>query len=142
MEIKDITKEYSNNDLTILWQAKKCIHSEKCWRGLPEVFRYGKKPWIDPEAAKSKVIMNQIDLCPSGALSYKTKNENLKKEATMSTKINLAKNGPVLMKGQLEIEMPDGSIREERNVALCRCGSSNNKPYCDGTHTKIDFKAD
>ncbi len=142
MEIKDITKEYSNDDLTIVWQPKKCIHSEKCWRGLSEVFRYGKKPWVDPNGADSKTIVNQIDQCPSGALSYKLKNQSLNKEKTMSTKINLAKNGPVLLKGNIEIQMPDGSVREESNAALCRCGASNNKPFCDGTHSKINFQAD
>lgn len=142
MEIKDVTKEYPNEELSILWKPKMCIHSEKCWRGLSDVFRYGKKPWIDPNGAESKQIMKQIDLCPSGALSYKLKNEKNKESGSAPTKINITKNGPILLKGDVEINLPNGETRKESNLALCRCGSSNNKPFCDGSHTKIDFKAD
>ncbi len=142
MEIKDITKEYPNDDIKILWKPKLCIHSEKCWRGLPEVFRYGKKPWVDPQGAETDEIKKQIDQCPSGALSYLLKNEKNEESAIAPTKINIAENGPLLVKGDVEINLPNGEIRKEKSVALCRCGSSNNKPFCDSSHTKINFKAD
>jgi uncharacterized Fe-S cluster protein YjdI len=44
--MEDITKEYSKDDLTVVWQPKKCIHSANCWRGLPKVFNPKEKPWI------------------------------------------------------------------------------------------------
>ncbi len=140
MDIKDISKEYQGEDLIIVWQPKKCIHSEKCWRGLPEVFRYGQKPWVVPDGATTGSIVNQIDQCPSGALSYKMKNKETQTKSTM-VKINLAENGPLLVKGNVEITLKDGTIKEEKNTALCRCGASSNKPYCDGTHSKINFEA-
>jgi uncharacterized Fe-S cluster protein YjdI len=139
MNIKDVRKEYPNKDLNIIWQPKKCIHSEKCWRGLSTVFKYGQRPWVDPEGASSEAIKNQIDQCPSGALSYEMKNSEKENNTMSNTTITIAKNGPLLIKGNIEIQLTDGTIKEEKTTALCRCGSSSNKPYCDGTHSKVNF---
>ena len=71
--MKDITKEYTNGEITIVWKPAICAHSTICWKGesgLSEVFDPEKRPWIDPEGASSERIMAQIDKCPSGALSY------------------------------------------------------------------------
>jgi CDGSH-type Zn-finger protein len=53
-------------------------------------------------------------------------------------------NGPVLVKGSLEVRSADGvtSSYHEGQAALCRCGASSKKPFCDGTHKKIGFSAD
>lgn len=66
---------YSNGEVTIVWKKHLCIHSTKCWRGLHSVFRPGERPWIRPEGADSASIKDQIDQCPSGALSYRTSDE-------------------------------------------------------------------
>lgn len=56
-------------------------------------------------------------------------------------KINLVENGPVLVEGSFEIKNSKGeTVQTENQVALCRCGGSKNKPFCDGTHQKINFK--
>ena len=57
------------------------------------------------------------------------------------TKIEIAANGPILVHGTIEIKNSDGKVEIKENMtALCRCGASANKPYCDGAHRKIDFK--
>ncbi len=69
-------KKYSNEDITIVWQPDKCIHSTKCWKGetgLLSVFNPKIKPWINPEGASTDRIIEQINTCPSGALSYHKK---------------------------------------------------------------------
>ena len=63
-------KKYTKDELTITWDHKKCIHSEKCWRNLGNVFKPRERPWIQPDGAKIEEIVNQIDQCPSGALGY------------------------------------------------------------------------
>jgi uncharacterized Fe-S cluster protein YjdI len=71
--MKDITKKYSNGEVTIVWQPSVCIHSSICWRGengLPQVFNPSEKPWIKPDGAETNRIIEQIKKCPSGALSY------------------------------------------------------------------------
>lgn len=65
------TKNYSNGEITVLWQAEKCIHSGICARGLSSVFKPKEKPWIKMEATDSETIAAQVKKCPSGALSLK-----------------------------------------------------------------------
>lgn len=57
--------------------------------------------------------------------------------------IKARENGPYLVKGPVSIRDVDGNeYRTEREtVALCRCGGSTTKPFCDGTHSKIGFAA-
>ena len=70
------TKEYSNGEVTIVWEAKKCIHSTNCWRGLPDVFKPKEKPWINPNNVSNESIINQVNKCPSGALTTYINNKS------------------------------------------------------------------
>ncbi|WP_353185273.1 (4Fe-4S)-binding protein [Parapedobacter lycopersici] len=65
------TYEYTNGEVTILWKPEKCIHSGVCVRALPQVYNPKERPWIKPENATSKQLMDQVAQCPSGALSLK-----------------------------------------------------------------------
>lgn len=67
---RDITKKYTNGEVTIIWKPSLCIHSKVCWTELREVFDPFVKPWIRPEAAETERIIAQVKKCPSGALSY------------------------------------------------------------------------
>lgn len=146
--MEDITKEYSNGDITVVWQPKKCIHSAKCWHGLGEVFNPKTKPWIDVTKAESQRIVEQVRECPSGALSIKSEknesvpiaigSENAVKDS--NTDITILKNGPLMVKGSLSIKHKDGKEETQKEVYLCRCGQSENKPFCDGAHKKCGFK--
>lgn len=68
--MKDITKKYSNGEVTVVWKPGLCIHSAICFKGLPTVFDPRKRPWVTPEGASTQQIVDQIKKCPSGALSY------------------------------------------------------------------------
>ena len=70
MNPKDITKEYTNGEVTVVWQSGKCTHSGNCVRNNPDVFQPKVKPWIKIDASTSDKIINAVDKCPSGALSY------------------------------------------------------------------------
>jgi len=59
-------------------------------------------------------------------------------ELTIST----APNGPLLLDGGFEIRGADGAIHRAKKAALCRCGLSGNKPYCDGSHATGGFQAE
>ncbi|MBT8185449.1 MAG: (4Fe-4S)-binding protein [Eudoraea sp.] len=138
----EIVKEYSTEELTVVWKPKLCIHAEVCVKTLPNVYDPHAKPWISPENADTASLKSQIDKCPSGALSYYMDND--KKKIDMSdtkTKVEVAANGPLLVHGELEVKNPDGEITtKKRTTAFCRCGASTNKPYCDGSHNEIGFK--
>ena len=61
--------KYSNGEVTVVWQPELCIHSGRCFHGLPEVFKPKEKPWITPERSTTEKIIAQVKRCPSGALS-------------------------------------------------------------------------
>lgn len=68
--MKSITKKYTNGEVTIVWQPALCVHSAKCFLGLPSVFDPTKRPWINPQGADTQRMIDQVKECPSGALSY------------------------------------------------------------------------
>ena len=138
----EITKKYTNGDLTVLWKPKLCIHSGICVQTLPEVYNPKEKPWIKAENASIDALKSQIGKCPSGALSYTIKNQDNNISEAVETKVEALRNGPLLVHGKLNVKHSDGKSEIKKKVtAFCRCGASGNKPYCDGTHNSINFKA-
>jgi len=145
---KEAVKEYSNGEVTVYWRSELCIHSANCLIGLPEVFNMKKKPWINVHASNSKDIMKTIDTCPSRALTYlkstKFVTSKPRAKAKMKSKfarIHILKNGPVLVTGNFIVrDSRKKKLKIENEVAaLCRCGNSKKKPFCDGTHQVIGF---
>jgi CDGSH-type Zn-finger protein len=58
-------------------------------------------------------------------------------------KLRFKENGPIIVTGEVSVVDADGKeIKELENVALCRCGASGNKPYCDGSHVASGFVAE
>ena len=143
MANREIIKEYSKGDFNVVWKPKQCIHSEICVKMLPEVYKPTEKPWIQAENASIEALKDQIDKCPSGALSYYMKDELKNNTETMSEgiKAEVMANGPLLVHGHIEITGIDGKKEtKQRTTAFCRCGSSKNKPYCDGAHIIAGFE--
>ncbi len=138
-----IVKEYSNGEVTVIWQPHLCIHSTLCFNGLPEVFQPNERPWVKIAAADSTRIVEQVRRCPSSALSYRTNREaDAADTATASeTMIELVKNGPLLIHGNVMVKDAAGNEMRRANVtAFCRCGGSQNKPFCDGSHSSTSFE--
>ena len=143
---KDIIKKYSNGEVTVVWKPAMCIHSTICWKtatGLPEVFNPRVKPWINATGADSSSIVEQVDKCPSGALSfyYNGEPDGEEKEVDLETKIEVLSNGPLLVYGNITVKDKQGNETKKSKVtAFCRCGQSKNKPYCDGSHIPAKFE--
>lgn len=140
--MEDITKQYTNGEITVVWKPKMCMHSTNCFKGLPGVFDPRKRPWVSSEGATSEEIMAQIDKCPSGALSYfKNGDVGQPNVVDAETIIEVTENGPLLVYGNVKIKDAQGNeVVKNKVTAFCRCGASSNKPYCDGTHRKIGFQ--
>jgi CDGSH-type Zn-finger protein len=62
----------------------------------------------------------------------------------MTAKITLLPNGPLFVEGEFEVSLKDGTKIEVPGpkAALCRCGQSSKKPFCDGSHARCGFKAE
>lgn len=144
MDKKNVKKEYSNGEITIVWESAKCIHSTRCWNekvGLKSVFNPQERPWIKPEGASSDDIMRHIQNCPSGALSYYRNNENNSVLPEVAQQIvEVVANGPLMVFGNIEVKCNNTQERKSSVTAFCRCGHSSNKPYCDGAHVKNGFQ--
>ena len=65
-----IKKYYTNEELTIVWEAQKCQHSGNCIMRNSDVFRLGERPWIKMENSTTEKIIETVEKCPSGALAY------------------------------------------------------------------------
>jgi uncharacterized Fe-S cluster protein YjdI len=143
MSENEIVKHYeANNGLTVVWKPKLCIHAAECVKRLPQVYNPNEKPWIKVENASAEELMEQINACPSGALSYISENINETSEV-METIVDVLANGPLLVHGKLIVKDSKGNeVEKTATTAFCRCGASSNKPYCDGGHAKIGFNAD
>lgn len=139
-------KEYSNGEITVIWKPEICVHSGICVKHSPTVFKPKERPWMKIEGAASNEIMRTVEQCPSGALSYriekKTVEEPMVKIPEGVTKIEAMKNGPLVVYGEIEIKDSDGGIKTSTatTTALCRCGASKDKPFCDGSHLDAKFK--
>ena len=135
-------KEYSNGEVTVTWEPQVCMHSKRCWQGLIQVFNPENKPWINMDGASTQRIIEQVKQCPSGALGFYMNDEQSESGSISHDKVKISpsRNGPLLIKGEVDLELPDGSVKNcTGNTALCRCGASSNKPFCDGTHSKVSF---
>lgn len=140
MEKKEIIKEYSNGDFTVVWKPGICIHAGICAKTLPQVYNPDIRPWIKAENATVDELKSQIDQCPSGALSYYIKGADNAAAEKQETKVEVRANGPLLVTGDLIVADAEGNITaKSKKTAFCRCGGSGNKPYCDGSHNKINF---
>ncbi|MDI1305579.1 MAG: (4Fe-4S)-binding protein [bacterium] len=70
MDPENIKKEYTNGEVTVVWQSGKCIHSGNCVRNNPDVFQPREKPWIKIDGSSTEKIIDTVKKCPSGALTY------------------------------------------------------------------------
>jgi len=121
----------------VVWKPEMCIHSAKCVHGLPGVFKPKEKPWIQIENGSSEELIKTIDTCPSGALSYYKNSGDPKNSEEMSEtkKVEVIKDGPLMVFGDTEITHDDGRVEvKKRSSAFCRCGKTQNGPFCDGSH--------
>jgi len=141
--------KYTNGEVTVVWKPNVCIHSTLCWKGLAEVFKPKERPWIQLGDTATEKIIEQVRQCPSGALSYYLNEETapeepadkIVSETAHLLKVEVSPNGPYLIKTECLIVHADGKEETKTGtVALCRCGASANKPYCDGQHRKIGFE--
>ncbi len=163
------TRDYEGPGITVHWDGARCVHSERCTTGLPAAFDKSARPWVDVYAAPADEIAAVIDRCPSGALTY-TRTDgsehgrrgyavdedpssaraadapaqngtavSLRGGATATIAPEL--DGPYVVMGPLALLQADGTTRVLVRATLCRCGQSSAKPFCDGTHQVIGFRA-
>lgn len=132
---------FAGDKMDVSWDERLCIHIAECGQSKDEVFCGGRDPWCIPDSAESSEVEDIIKRCPSGALSFTYKDGTAEILGAEENSVKVVYNGPLYLQGDLDI---DGAQEDMTSVkfraALCRCGASKNKPFCDNSHIKINFE--
>jgi CDGSH-type Zn-finger protein/truncated hemoglobin YjbI len=147
--VPDRRDTYIGQQVTVLDNRGTCQHSGLCTERLATAFRLGKEPFVMPSGGRLDEIIRAVRDCPSGALSYAFDGVEARDEVDYHAKrtatIEVSKDGPYRIRGGIVLSDAHGSP-EPRNAgaslehyALCRCGHSQNKPFCSGMHWYVEF---
>jgi CDGSH-type Zn-finger protein/uncharacterized Fe-S cluster protein YjdI len=129
--------EYRGTKVVIRFDGHKCIHSRQCVLGLPEVFvANADGPWIRPDGAPPETVAALALNCPSGAITVERLDGDRNESPPSINVVRVRENGPLAFHADLVIEGHGGALR----ATLCRCGASQRKPFCDGSHARVEFK--
>ena len=133
--------KYPGKDATVAWQGRLCIHIGECGRAQGDLFVGGRKPWCQPDVATDDEVEEVVLRCPTGALTFDFADGSPTEKADSVNTVQVAYNGPLFVRGDLEIEgAPEDADGLKYRAALCRCGKSKTKPFCDNSHEEAGFK--
>jgi CDGSH-type Zn-finger protein len=115
-----------------------CAHMAFCGQGKVNAWSLARES-EDPDNRERVIWM--VRRCPSGRLQYRIVPDPEPVEEDLPSEVAVVADGPLWVRGGVPVEAADGFRYEVRNrVALCRCGHSQNKPFCDGSHWNVGFK--
>ena len=136
--IVDGVETVEGRDLTLSFEARRCIHARYCVTGAPTVFLANVKgPWLHPDTLPVERLAAIAHECPSGAIRYRRKDGKADESVPPVNLAAVREAGPYALRGALRLDGVDIGFR----ATLCRCGASKNKPFCDGSHHEVNFAA-
>jgi CDGSH-type Zn-finger protein/uncharacterized Fe-S cluster protein YjdI len=132
--------KYDGEKINVEWDGRLCIHIGECGYSKGELFVGGRDPWCKPDLASVEDVVDIVKRCPTGAITFESNDNSVTETADAENTVTVSYQGPYFIRGDLEIDaasddMPGVSFR----AALCRCGASKNKPFCDNSHEEIGF---
>lgn len=138
----EVRRSYEGAGIVVHWEPALCIHTTNCIRNQPGVFDPGARPWVNVTAAHADEIAAAVESCPTGALRYERTDVAPGEAPRVPMSIQARTNGPLFVRGEIEIvDLKGETVRTATRLALCRCGSSKNKPYCDLSHREVGFQS-
>jgi len=140
-KVGQVRKVYRGRDIEVSFDLDICIHVGECLRGERSVFKLDRRPWVLPDAGAADEIARIVELCPSGALQYRRLDGGAEETLRETTTVTPIRNGPLLVRGRIEVTREDGTVETLPRATLCRCGESEHKPFCDNRHLKVGFRA-
>lgn len=133
------TRRYGGDGIEVTYDVGRCIHAEECVHGLPAVFDPSKKPWVQLGGADAERVATVVERCPTGALRYE-RSDGVGEEPPRENVLRPAPDGPLYGHGDFVLRAGGAEVDAGYRIALCRCGASANKPFCDGSHTRAGFE--
>lgn len=144
--VPDRQDVYVGQQVTVLDNRGICQHSGLCTDRLSGVFHSGGEPFVTPSGGRMDEIVRAARDCPSGALSYVLGGEaTAKADESRAPAIEVTRDGPYRVTGAIALTGPDDRPvvkavgGSDEHYALCRCGQSQNKPFCSGMHYYVGF---
>ena len=122
-------RTYRGKNVTVYYDARRCLHFAECVRGLHGVFDTRARPWIQPDNADAELVAEVVRRCPTGALHYEL-TDGPDEQPDRPTRVDTVDGGPLLLRGEVLLQTPAGELHDVR-AALCRCGLTENEPFCD-----------
>jgi len=139
----DSDNEARTERLHLRFDPSRCIHSRQCVLNAPRVFLANVEgPWLHPENATAEHLAHVAQSCPSGAITYRRLDDGPGEPAPEVNMLFLRENGPYAI--QANMVLSEGASFGQGSAyraTLCRCGKSQNKPFCDNSHREADFAA-
>jgi CDGSH-type Zn-finger protein/uncharacterized Fe-S cluster protein YjdI len=132
---------FEGEKVDVAWDGRLCIHVQECTRAKGKLFESGRNPWGKPNLGEPDYVAEVARRCPTGALTYERKDGGAGETAPEANTVVISNNGPLYVEGDLAIDGAKDDMPGVRyRAALCRCGDSKNKPFCDNTHEKEGFR--
>lgn len=136
---KSKIKTFSGDAIAVHFAEDLCIGIAECGRATGALFEAGRTPWCDPDQESVARVREIVERCPSGALTY-TDASGGEEVAPADNTITVISDGPFYVSGALAIEGFEDRPEVKHRAALCRCGQSENKPFCDNSHREANFR--
>ena len=131
---------YPGTDIDVTWDRRLCIHVGECTRAKGEVFVSGRDPWGEPDRASADEVAEIVGRCPTGALAHTRRDGGEPEAPPAGNTVVVAGYGPLYAHGDLRVEGSRDDMPGVRTrAALCRCGQSRTKPFCDNSHEAAGF---
>ena len=145
--VPDRRDEYDGVQVQIFDNRGICAHSGFCTDRLGSVLHVGQEPFITPSGGRLDEIIKAVRACPSGALSYGIDGVEARNQVDQNrtASIEVSKDGPYRITGGVRLvdevgnEVPRAEGSSQEHFSLCRCGHSQNKPFCSGMHWFVKF---
>jgi CDGSH-type Zn-finger protein/truncated hemoglobin YjbI len=145
--VPDRRDTYQGLQATVFDNRGTCAHSGFCTDRLPTGFRAGQEPFVAPSGGRLDEFIQAVRACPSGALSHGIEGQEAREQVDQHRppRIEVSKDGPYRITGGIPLTDPHGDDQarnagaSREHYSLCRCGQSQNKPFCSGMHWYVDF---
>jgi len=135
-----VARVYRNETVEVTWEPSFCTHYAACINGSPATFNPQRRPWVELDGDTPERILEAVSHCPTGALHARRLDGSEAVAPPSPVEFHVQLNGPLFIRGSSRVMNAEGEVvREDWRMALCRCGASQNKPFCDDSHYRIGF---
>lgn len=133
--------QFPGKEISVDWDGRLCIHIAECGQAKGELFVGGRQPWCQPDLVSLHETIDVVERCPSGALTYEVNDNSVKEKPDDENTVTVSYNGPYFVRGEIDLQGATDDMKGTAfRVALCRCGQSRNKPFCDNSHEAAGFR--